>query len=316
MTEGRYFEMKSVWIDTDTGVDDAAALLACLRLPGTKLVGASAVAGNAELRYTFVNCRNVLALGGRSDIPVYPGSSAPLLRPLRTAARVHGENGLGMAVLAESTAEKETLAAWDAIYEAACTYPGELELIALGPLTNVAKLILMYPDVKKYLKRILIMGGAAQGGNVTPCAEFNILVDPDAAEIVFQSGIPIVLCPLDVTMKAYLTPEEYASIAGGTGLRAKLFADSMVGARRLYEAVNEGRHPIHDVCPVLYTCYPEKFRTVKCGVHVETKGVYTCGKTVTDIWSDQKFGFINAVVCLDIDRPFFVEKVREALEDA
>ena len=201
-----------VWIDVDTGVDDSAALLVAAKLPQLDIRGISACAGNTQLCNTFENTRRVCALMGRTDIPVYPGAEKPLFRPLETAPLVHGVGGLGKAELPPSPAPVETKKAWDAIYEAAVAAEGELQVISVGPLTDLALAFQKYPDLNRYIKRILIMGGAAQGGNTTPAAEFNILGDPHAAQMVFKSGVQVVMCGLDVTMKAYLTHPELAVI--------------------------------------------------------------------------------------------------------
>ena len=194
-----------VWFDTDIGVDDAAAFLVLNKLPQLVLKGISAVAGNVELDFTYPNARNICALA-KSYYPVYKGAAKPLFRELHTAHDIHGPEGLGRAKLPVSDAPHTTIPAWDAIHEAAVEAGGELQIIAVGPLTNIAITIAKYPDLRTLVRRIVIMGGGAARGNVTPAAEFNIYTDPHAAQMVFKSGIPVVMCGLDVTMDAYLTP--------------------------------------------------------------------------------------------------------------
>lgn len=302
-----------VWFDTDLGVDDAVALLTLWRLPQLELRGISAVAGNAELRHTFENARNVCHLAG-IDVPVYPGAERPLFVPLRTAPLVHGENGVGDVSLPPSPAPEEVLPAWDALYAAAKAAAGELEVVAVGPLTNLAIALGKYPELKTLIRRILIMGGAAKGGNVTPAAEFNIAGDPHAAQLVFRSGIPMVMCGLDVTMQAYLTPEEVESV-GAHGTPVCCFVrDSNQLALAFFERTDGPGLCCHDTCPVLFLAHPELFTGEQAGVYVETRGTVTLGKTVTDLWSDKQFEDRHVFVVLGVDRDAFARTVQSLLK--
>ena len=157
-----------IWLDTDPGVDDAMAMALLFAIPEYDVKGISAVAGNVELSKTFRNARNLTAFFGRKDVPVYPGAEKPLFRAPRTAYFVHGENGLGNVDLPESDAPVEQMPAWDALYEAAKAAKGELVLVAIGPLTNVALALSKHGSLPKLLKRIVIMGGSATYGNATP----------------------------------------------------------------------------------------------------------------------------------------------------
>lgn len=302
-----------VWMDVDTGVDDAAALLVAGKLPQLDIRGISAVAGNVERRHTFENTRRVCALMGRSDIPVYPGAEKPLFKPLQTATLVHGVNGLGGAELPPSDAPVETTPAWDALYEAALAADGALQVISVGPLTDLAIALGKYPKLKPLLRRILIMGGGSRGGNVTPSAEFNIYADPHAAQMVFKSGVPIVMCGLDVTMQAYLTRAELTEIGSRNTPVCRFFRESTQMALAFYEKHTGSYLCLHDVCPVLYLTHPHLFSGEEAGVYVETQGSITNGKTVTDLWSDKQFSEKNALVVLDVDRPGFVSLVRDLL---
>lgn len=301
-----------VWFDTDMGVDDAAALLVLNRLETVEVVGISAVAGNVELFHTYDNVRKVCRLIG-SAVPVYKGADKPLFKELQIAAYVHGADGLGGAVLPPSDAPEQPLAAWDALYQAARAAEGRLEIVAVGPLTNLAIAFGKYPKLKDLVKRILIMGGAAQGGNVTPSAEFNIYVDPHAAQMVFKSGVPVVMCGLDVTEKAYLTRAEVEETGGRDTPVCRFFRDSTRELVKYHEDWGNPGLVLHDVCPVLFLEHPEIFRGQEAGVYVETRGTITTGKTVTDLWSDKEFPEKNAFVVLDVDRPAFVRLVRDAI---
>lgn len=304
-----------IWIDTDTGVDDAVALLCALKLDKLAIRGISSVAGNVEHAKTFKNCRNVLAYVGREDIKVYPGAIKPMCVELDDASEVHGKDGLGGVVIPESPAEKETMHAWDAIYEAAKKEDGKLQIVAVGPLTNIANAIISHPDLKGMVKRILIMGGAAVGGNATMAAEFNIYADPHSAETVMQSGIPVVMFGLDVTVDAYLNGKDIQDIRDFNTKISKFFADVVQSNLNFY-IKNYKREIlcIHDACPLIYLQYPEIFTGQKSGVYVETQSRLCFGKTVTDIWSDTKFKTRETMVMLGVDREKFASTLKGLLQ--
>lgn len=275
---------KRVWIDTDTGVDDACALLMALQEPSFDVVGVSAVCGNVPLERTYPNARNVLALAGREDIPVYRGAQKPLMRDLLTASLVHGANGLGGVIIPDSTAPEEEEPLADALYRQADA--GELWLITLGPLTNIAQAFLKHPDLPDKLAGLYCMGGGVQRGNVTASAEFNIIVDPEAAELVFSSRTPVTMFGLDVTETTGLGPKEREIMAREDNRICRFVLDML--ADRRYD--NDAEYfRIHDANPVAGLAHPEWFTGEKCGIHVETRSSLTLGKTITDIWSDAKF---------------------------
>ena len=304
-----------IWIDTDTGVDDAVALLCALKLDKLAIRGISSVAGNVEHAKTFKNCRNVLAYAGREDIKVYPGAIKPMCVELDDASEVHGKDGLGGVVIPDSPAEKETMHAWDAIYEAAKKEGGKLQIVAVGPLTNIANAIISHPDLKDMIERILIMGGAAVGGNATMAAEFNIYADPHSAETVMQSGIPVVMFGLDVTVDAYLDSRDIQDIRDFNTKISKFFVDVVQSNLNFY-IKNYKREIlcIHDACPLIYLQYPEIFTGQKAGVYVETQSRLCFGKTVTDIWSDTKFKTRETMVMLGVDREKFASTLKGLLQ--
>ena len=304
-----------IWIDTDTGVDDAVALLCALKLDKLAIRGISAVAGNVEHAKTFKNCRNVLAYAGREDIKVYPGAIKPMCVELDDASEVHGKDGLGGVEIPDSSAEKETMHAWDAIYEAAKKEGGKLQIVAVGPLTNIANAIISHPDLKDMIERILIMGGAAVGGNATMAAEFNIYADPHSAETVMQSGIPVVMFGLDVTVDAYLDAKDIQDIRDFNTKISKFFVNVVQSNLNFY-IKNYKREIlcIHDACPLIYLQYPEIFTGQKAGVYVETQSRLCFGKTVTDIWSDTKFKTRETMVMLGVDREKFASTLKGLLQ--
>lgn len=296
-------EVHHIWLDCDTGTDDAAAILCALALPELKLEGLSAVAGNAELSKTYPNTLRICRLAGR-QVPVYAGAEKPLLVPYTPAYGFHGENGLGGVELPlPPQADPPELPAWDALYRRAAELKGELELITTGPMTNAALALMLHPDLPRYLKRILVMGGSATGGNRTPAAEFNVFADPHAAQRVFTAGVPVVMCGLDVTEKATVSPDQLREMARKGGPAAETVA-RLLASRPDYK---RGAVMLHDVVPVLYAARPELFSGRPAWVRVETKGAVTRGKTVTDLFSDKKYPEKNALVLLDLDRAAFAE---------
>ncbi|MDO4501088.1 MAG: nucleoside hydrolase [Erysipelotrichaceae bacterium] len=308
---------RPVWIDTDTGIDDAFALLSALQLPNIEVVGCSAVSGNVELEKTFKNCRNVLSLAGREDIPVYKGADRPIMGEPHYAKNVHGENGIGDIEIPESKAKVETMSAYDALYECAKKYNGELVLVAVGPLSNVATAIFKYPELVKLIKEIDIMGGSvAFGGNSNTTAEFNIFGDPYAAAAVFKAGVPINMFGLDVTIQAHLKREEVDSIKE-MGNKVTDFAYAISDPpMALYRMLGIGDILcLHDSCPLIYLNNPEIFSGKLAGVYVETQGGITLGKTVSDVFvkTDELFKVKNAQVMLGVDREKFAKIVLETL---
>jgi len=293
---------KPVIIDVDTGVDDAVALLAAFQLPQLDIRALTTVAGNVSLDKTTRNTRCLVDLIGK-DVPIYVGAAKPIFTdPIPSAPYVHGEDGLGGVVLPEPKKQVEAMAACDAIYEEAVRQNGELEIIAVGPLTNLGLAFLKYRDLPKYIKRIVIMGGAASFGNVTPAAEFNIYGDPEAADIVFTSGVPVHMCGLDMTLKTWFTPEEVESFAALGTPQGQFARDVLQKAQDFSLMVGLPGVCMHDPSTVLYAADDSIFTAEPAGVRVETKGVLTRGKTVTDLYSDHQMEVKNAYVVTDVDR--------------
>ncbi|HXR12412.1 MAG TPA: nucleoside hydrolase [Gaiellaceae bacterium] len=288
-------------IDCDPGHDDAIAILLALASPEVELRGISTVAGNQTVDKTTRNALKVLELAGRSDVPVVRGADAPLRRPLRTAAHVHGESGLDGPDLPEpSTAPSaDDPADW--------LEPGVV-LVATGPLTNVAHLV----ERGVGIERIVWMGGAIAEGNVTPAAEFNAFVDPEAAAAVFGSGIPLTMVGLDVTHKALFT-RAHADRLRDTGKVGKVVAE----LSDFFQLFHERRYgfegsPIHDAMAVAEVIDPSLLETVLCNVEIETASEYCDGRTVVDRWlvTDRPR---NARVGIDVDAPRFLDLLVERL---
>jgi pyrimidine-specific ribonucleoside hydrolase len=293
-------------IDCDPGHDDAIAILLALASPEVEVRGVSVVAGNQTLDKTTTNALKVLELAGRTDIPVVVGADAPLQRPLRTAANVHGESGLdGPDLPAPTTrpvdgAVEDVLADW--------LEPGVV-LVPTGPLTNVARLLQKHGNVAE---RIVWMGGAIGEGNTSPAAEFNALVDPEAARIVFESGIPVTMIGLDVTHMALFdrSHADRLRAAGRAGKAVAELADFFLDFHRQRYAF-EGA-PIHDAMAVAHVIDPTLVTTVNCNISIETQSEFCDGRTVVDRWNvtDRPR---NADAGIDVDAGRFLELLVERI---
>lgn len=270
-----------VIIDTDPGVDDAFALLLAMRSPELKIEGITPVAGNVPLELTLPNALRMVEIAGRTDIPVAAGASAPLVRRLVTATYAHGENGLGGAEFPEPKTKPVADHAAEFIRRTVRKYPGEITLITLGPLTNVATALNADPELAGMVKGIFMMGGSLSGGNITPAAEFNFYVDPEAARIVFQSGIPLTMVGLDVTRKTTLTDEHQRT------LEAAQNPVSQAAAKIARKAIDHTRERgflvgpnMHDSLAVATFIDPSLVKLQEYYVDVETTGELTAGQTL------------------------------------
>src|SRR5437868_2653524 len=270
-----------VIIDTDPGVDDALALLLAMRSPELKIEAITPVAGNVPLDLTLPNALRMVEIAGRTDIPVAAGARAPLVRRLVTATYAHGENGLGGAVFPEPTTKPIADPAAEFIRKVVRKYPHEVTLITLGPLSNVATALNSDPELAGMVRGLTMMGGSLSGGNITPAAEFNIYVDPEAARIVFQSGIPVTMVGLDVTRKTSLT-DEHVRV-----LEASSNAASQAAAKIGRNAINHNRERgflvgpnMHDSLAVAGFLDPSLLKFQDYYVDVETTGELTAGETL------------------------------------
>jgi inosine-uridine nucleoside N-ribohydrolase len=270
-----------VIIDTDPGVDDALALLLAMRSPELKIEAITPVAGNVPLELTLPNALRLVEIAGRTDIPVAPGAKTPLVRRLVTATYAHGENGLGGAVFPEPKTKPISTPAAELICQLVRKYPGEVTLIPIGPLTNIATALNSDPEVAGMAKGIVMMGGSLSGGNITPAAEFNVYVDPEAARIVFQSGIPITMVGLDVTRKTSLTDEHVRVLEDAQN------PASQAAAKIGRNAINHTRERgflvgpnMHDSLAVATFINPAIVKLQDYYVDVETTGELTAGATL------------------------------------
>lgn len=281
--------MRKIIIDTDPGIDDAVAILLALAAPEElDVLGIVAVAGNLPLAQTERNARRMCELAGRPEIAVYTGCAQPLLRPLATAAAIHGD-ALGERLdLPEPRMALRAGHGVDFIIETVrAAEPGSVTLCALGPLTDIAMALLKAPDIAAKIGEIAIMGGVGfEIGNVTRAAEFNIHVDPHAAAIVLASGAPITMIPLDVTHQVLSTRPRLAALGAlpnrcGPGVAILLAGFEEARASRF----GERGKALHDPCAVAYLLRPDLFSGREVNVAVETASPLTVGMTVVDWWS-------------------------------
>ena len=306
---------RKIIIDTDPGQDDAVAILLALASPELEVLGLCAVAGNVPLALTEVNARKVAELAGRPDLPVFAGCAAPLKRPLVTAEHVHGRSGLDGPELPPPQMPLQERHAVDFIIDTLRREPaGSVTLCALGPLTNIATALARAPEIGQKLARIVLMGGAYfEVGNITPAAEFNIYVDPEAAEIVLRSGVEIVMLPLDVTHKALTTrPRIEAFRALGSRVGAAVAELTDFFERFDIEKYGSDGAPLHDPCVIAWLLAPELFSGRHINVEIETGSELTRGMTVADWWrvTDRP---ANALFIGDLDADGFYDLLTERL---
>src|SRR6201997_4422813 len=270
-----------VIIDTDPGVDDALALLLAMRSPELKIEGITPVAGNVPLELTLPNALRMVEIAGRTDIPVAAGAKTPLTRRLVTAAYVHGENGLGGAEFPEPKTKPVGEPAPEFIRTTVRKHPGEITLITLGPLTNIAAALSSDNELAGMIQGVVMMGGSLSGGNITPAAEFNIYVDPEAARIVFQSGIPITMVGLDVTRKTGLTDAHVRRLGSAQTPVSKAAANIAHHAIQHYRDAGFLVDPnMHDSLAVAAFLNPSLLKWKEYYVDVETSGELTAGETL------------------------------------
>ncbi len=307
---GHCVKKTPIILDTDPGIDDAVAIAAALFSPEIDLQLITTVAGNVSVEKTTRNALQLLHFW-QADVPVAQGAATPLTRPLRDAASIHGESGMDGYDFPAHDRQTLNVPAFQAMYERLMASPEPLTLVTIGPLTNIALLLTHYPACTAKINRLVMMGGSAGRGNFTPNAEFNIAIDPEAAARVFESGLDIVMCGLDVTHQAVLTPDYLAALPAlnRTGqLLHALFSHYRAGS------MTTGLR-MHDLCAIAWLLRPELFTLKRCFVAVETRGDYTAGTTVVDI-EGRLNRPANAQVALDIDVPAFREWVAQTLARA
>ncbi len=279
---------RPIIIDCDPGQDDAIGLLLAMSSPDElDILGVTTVAGNVPLALTERNARQVRDIAGRSDVPVYAGCSKPMVRELVTAEHVHGKTGIDGIDIVEPRQSLEERHAVEFIIDTLQAAAEEsITLVPMGPLTNIGQAFTKDPSILEKVEQIVLMGGAMrEGGNISPSAEFNMLVDPHAADAVFRCGRPITVMGLDVTHQVLATPERRDRIRAIDNEAARATA-GMLDFLNRHDSVKYGSMgaPLHDPCTVAYLLKPELFEGKLCNISVETESELTMGNTAVDFW--------------------------------
>jgi inosine-uridine nucleoside N-ribohydrolase len=304
---------RKIILDCDPGHDDAMAILLAHGNPEIELCAITTVAGNQTLEKTTLNARRVCSVANITGVPVAAGCDRPLLRPLVTAPETHGESGLDGPRFADPTTPLADAHAVDLIIDLVMGSPGEITLVPIGPLTNIAIALRKQPRLATAAREVVLMGGAHTRGNATPAAEFNIFVDPEAAAIVFDAGWPITMIGLDLTHQALATPEVIERIGAlGTPL-ATVTVELMRFFTSTYKAMSGfDSPPVHDPCAVARIIDPALVECVATHVTVETHGAATSGMTSVDF--ENRFGREpNALVATRLDFDGFWDLMLDAI---
>ena len=313
--------MQRILIDTDPGVDDAFAIFLAMRSPELQIEAITTVCGNVPVAQATQNLLTILDVLDLDEFPtIAQGEAKPLVKPLVTAVHVHGEDGLGNTSQRRSTdgsllyppvnTEIATLSGVDLILETASRYPDELVIVTLGPLTNIAKAIRKNASKMRRLQKIVVMGGVFEEyGNVTTTAEFNIFVDPHAAQEVFDFGVPIHIAPLDATHQVVLTGERlHAEFNEREDNISNFLKDATQACMEFYrQHVGFWGLHIHDALPIGMLTHPEHFESVDAYVQVETAGMLTGGMTVADLRPERRHPNPNAQVCIKVATEAFLD---------
>ncbi|MBR5342041.1 MAG: ribosylpyrimidine nucleosidase [Erysipelotrichaceae bacterium] len=298
-------------LDCDTGHDDAIALMLAAKHPEIQLLGVTVVAGNQTLDKTLPNTLNVCQHLGL-DVKVYGGMDRPMVRDRIVADDVHGASGLDGPVFEERTKEAEKEHAVSYLIRTLMESDGDITLVPVGPLSNIGMAMRLEPRIINKIKRIVLMGGAVGIGNVTPGAEFNVFADPEAAHVVFSSGLPIVMMGLDLTNQTIATMEIIERMEGIGNKAGKLFGDIMRFTFESQKVNGLSGGPVHDVTAVMYLVHPEFFETRDMFVEVDLSKGPSYGRTVADI-NDRFHKEPNVTVGLNTNLPAFWDEVERVL---
>ncbi len=300
-----------VILDGDPGHDDAIAWLLAASTPALDIKAITTVGGNCSLEKATYNAARICTLLN-IDVPIAAGAEFPLVCEAMNAPSVHGESGLDGPALPEPTVEVSKLCAVEMMAKILRESDEPITLIPTGPLTNIAALLLAHPELKEKVARISLMGGGIYSGNWTPAAEFNILVDPEAAKIVFESGLPIIMAGLDVTERALVKEEDFKRIAALANPVADIVAEWLEFFYIFHKNIGYDGAPMHDPCAVMVLTHPEVFTIRPMYVQIETEGEFCRGATIADQLGLS--GHAPNVSCiLDLDREKFVDYLVDAV---
>ena len=304
--------MRPILIDCDPGHDDAMAImLALANSDQLKVLGITCVGGNQTLEKVSENALKVLTVVNK-NIPVAKGMASPLIKEIAPAPEAHGDTGMDGPIIEEITMDFVKQNGVEFLRDKLLSESEKVTIVALGPLTNIALLLKMYPEVKERIECIAIMGGSATSGNSTAAAEFNFWIDPHAAHMVFHSGIPLIQAGTEVSLAASILHTEIEQFKG-KGRVSNFVYDLLEFYSQFSKRLGIDRSPIFDACPVMYLLHPELFVAKDYYVDIELNGELTAGMSVTDkrVWFDMREP--NTKVLLDVDREKFVEYLAEAI---
>lgn len=302
-----------VIIDTDPGVDDFLAIMLARSSKKLDIKGICAVGGNQTLELTSRNAIDI-AEAIKLDAPVAKGAAKPLNHTIETAGHVHGESGIGDVVLPKATRDFDERYAWDLMYDEAKKNSGKLEIIAIGPLTNVAIALLKYPDIHQHIKRIVIMGGSTGVGNRTPYAEFNIWGDPFAADIVFKSEIPLVMVGLNATHQTMLNENDIEELKKIPSYLSDEIDKLLTGMLRVYKGFGHEGAVIHDALTIAYVMNEDVLECKDYYVAIETREGLNYGRTVVDLDNSHRDKKKNASVAMNVNVDMFKEMMKEMIK--
>ena len=270
---------RDIFLDVDTGVDDALALLLAARSPDLQIKGITCVSGNVPVDLVVRNTLDIMKVADQSHVPVARGMDTPLIEKMVNAAEIHGENGLGGVELPESSTKAITLHAVEFLYNELSNSANPITIVALAPLTNIATLIRTHPDILPKIGQLVVMGGAIGPGNVTPTTEFNIRQDPEAADIVFSSGIPVLLYTWDVFVQVAFYRAEIETLAASSNKCSSLAGELLIS---MLNRFGREQTAIGDAGAVTCLLNSDAITTKKLPIAVELSGKYTRGQIVVD----------------------------------
>ncbi len=307
-------DKRNIIIDCDPGHDDVMAiLLALANTERLNILGITTVAGNQTLAKVTNNIRRLFSYLN-IKLPSACGASKPLIKDLITGKDVHGETGLDGWDFGQPYFELESDNAVVFLKDKIMSAQGKVTLVPLGPLTNIALLLSVFPQVKEKINLISLMGGSIYSGNRTPYAEFNIYVDPEAAKIVFDSGIPIVMSGLEVTHKAGINDKQIEELMKKDGKVSKMCGNLLYTYTRFHAKEGYSTYPIHDACSVMYLLHPEIFKGLDLQINIDTSDGTYRGRTSGDLREWVKNDHTNAKVLLDLDRDKFIKILIDGFE--
>jgi purine nucleosidase len=314
---GAIINMRRIIIDTDPGVDDSMAILLAFSSPELKIEALTTVFGNTGTDVTTANALRLVELAGHPEVPVARGAEKPLMRPFAGDGWVvHGRNGLGQVDFPPPNGAPDPRRAAQLIVDMVMASPGEITLVPVGPLTNIAIAYALEPRIAQNVREVVLMGGAAGVvGNVSPVAEANIHNDPEAANIVFHAGWPITMVGLDVTEKTLMSPEYLDDLKRANTPKTDFIHAIVQHYMKFYAEIGITGIPVHDSSAIAYVIDPTLFTTQKLFVDVEFQSTLHHGQTVAD-WRGGRGREPNVNVCVDVDSPRFLAIYRQRLTGA